>query len=349
MAMSGGLDSSVAAILLQEQGYEVIGVTMKLWQPSCLSEASCSTADAINDARMLAQKLGIEHHVIDYTREFQQIVIHNFIQEYLHAHTPNPCILCNIHLKWAALLHQAELLHCDMMATGHYAMIKQENGRYYVSKAKDDTKDQSYVLWGLSQENLAKTTFPLSGYTKQEIRQMAHDMGHETIANEKESYDICFIPDNDYRSFLQAHVDNIDQICPPGNILDTTGKIVGRHKGFPFYTIGQRKGLKLAFGEPRYVCKIDAQANEITLGKKEDLLQKEVTVSQLNFGKYSHIPPHYSGWVKIRYRDRGQQAYVEQQNDKLHLIFPDYASAVTPGQSAVIYEGNDVVAGGIIE
>lgn len=350
MAMSGGLDSSVSAILLKEQGYEVIGITMKLWNypQYCKTATACCDINAINDARQLAVKLNIPHYVIDYTTEFKNIVIQNFIDEYLHARTPNPCVMCNIHLKWNALMLKAKELNCDGIATGHYAIINQDNGRFYISKAKDPNKDQSYVLWGLSQDNLSKTIFPLGNYSKSEIRDIAKDMGFHKIANKRESYDICFIPDNDYRTFLIENVENIHQKCPTGNFLDTQGNIVGQHKGFPFYTIGQRKGLQLAFGTPRYVCSIDANKNTITLGEKQDLLQDKFIIKQVNFGKYASIPENFSGETKIRYRDAGQIAHIEQQKNHLEVHFNTPVAAITPGQSAVIYENNDIVAGGII-
>jgi len=350
MAMSGGLDSSVAAILLQQQGYEVIGVTMKLWvSENPLLESSCCDTDAIIDAHILAGRLDIPHYVLDFTKEFKNIVIQNFIDEYLHARTPNPCILCNINFKWKALIQKAEELHCDYIATGHYAVIKEQNGRYFVSKGKDPKKDQSYVLWGLPQEHLAKTIFPLGNFTKEEVRQKALEMGFERIANKRESYDICFIPDNDYRSFLQNHVPDLKESCPPGNFIDTSGKAVGGHQGFPFYTIGQRKGLVVAFGTPKYVCKINSSTNEITLGDKQDLLSDTLIIRNYNLSKYAPLPDGFSGEVKIRYKDKGQLATIEQHDDRIFIKFQTPVSAITPGQSAVIYENDDVVAGGIID
>ena len=350
MAMSGGLDSSVAAILLQRQGYEVIGVTMKLWVfENPLMESSCCDTDAITDAHILAGRLDIPHYVLDFTEDFKDIVVQDFVDEYLRARTPNPCILCNINLKWKALIKKAEELHCDYIATGHYALIGQKNGRYFISKGDDPKKDQSYVLWGLPQEHLAKTLFPLGTYTKDVVRKMALDMGFERIANKRESYDICFIPDGDYRSFLQSQVTELEQQCPAGNFIDTSGKIVGTHKGFPFYTIGQRKGLVVAFGTPKYVCKIDASNNEITLGDKEDLLSDTLIIRNYNLSKYDRIPDNFVGEVKIRYKDKGQLAAIGQHDDYILIKFQTPVSAITPGQSAVIYENDDVIAGGIID
>ena len=352
MAMSGGLDSSVSAILLKEQGYDVVGVTMKLWNypPSCtLHSSACCDVEAINDARQLAVSLDIPHFVLDFTKEFKDIVIDNFISEYLQARTPNPCILCNIHLKWKTLIEKAKQLDCSAIATGHYARIKYENGRYFVSKAKDATKDQSYVLWGLSQDNLAKTIFPLGDYTKAAIRAIAQAKGFVKLAQKRESYDICFIPNNQYRDFLKEHVSNIEQRIPCGNFLDTTGNVVGKHKGIAYYTIGQRKGLEVAFGVPKYVCRINPKDNTITLGDKADLMSAKMQVRSCVFSKYEQIPARFEAETKIRYRDHGHKSLINQEGDVLNVTFIEPASAITPGQSAVIYEGDDVVAGGFID
>jgi tRNA-specific 2-thiouridylase len=351
LAMSGGLDSSVSAILLQEQGYEVVGITLKLWNYEdvcCTAQSVCGNDDAIADAKALSQRLGIPHYVLDYTKEFREVVIQNFIDEYLDGRTPNPCILCNIFLKWNSLIVKANELNCDWIATGHYAIVNQNKGRYFVSKAKDETKDQSYVLWGLSQEHLSRTLFPLGSYAKEEIRTMAKEMGFTHLASKRESYDICFIPDNDYRNFLQRYVPDLEQRCPQGNFIDVNGKAVGRHQGYPFYTIGQRKGLVVAFGVPKYVCKINPHTHEITLGDKADLLSDKLTVTHYNLSKYERLPKNFTAVTKIRYRDAGQLSQVVQGKNALTVTFQTSVSAITPGQSAVIYEGDDVVAGGII-
>ena len=349
MAMSGGLDSSVSAVLLQEQGYEVVGITLKLWENPCQTALNaCGDSEAVNDAKDLAARLGIPHHVLDCTKEFNAIVIQNFIDEYLDGKTPNPCILCNIFLKWNGLIEKANQLNCDWLATGHYAVVNEQNQRYFVSKAKDAKKDQSYVLWGLQQHHLARTLFPLGNYTKDEIRAMAQEMGFTHLANKRESFDICFIPDNDYRSFLQRYVPDLERLCPQGNFIDINGKIIGKHRGYPFYTIGQRKGLVVAFGVPKYVCKINPQTHEITLGDKENLLSDRLTVTHYNLSKYDRLPKNFIGETKIRYRDAGQLSHVVQKKDFLSVTFQNPVSAVTSGQSAVIYEGGDVVGGGVI-
>ncbi len=345
--MSGGVDSSVSAILLQKMGYEIIGITMKFWKDK--NQSSCCDTDAINDARELCVKLDIPHYVLDFTERFKDIVVQNFLNEYLYGRTPNPCVLCNIHLKWNALIEKATELNCDYIATGHYANINEQDNRYFISKSKDLQKDQSYVLWGLPQEYLAKTLFPLGNYTKKEVREIAQQMGFSRIANKRESYDICFIPDNDYRGFLQRQIPQLEQQCPPGNFIDKSGKILGMHKGYPFYTIGQRKGLVIALGTPKYVYSINAQTNEISLGNKEDLLSDHLIIRQYNAMKYPKIPSGFIGETKIRYKDKGQLARIFQHDDYIEIQFQEPVSAITPGQSAVIYENNDVVAGGIIE
>ena len=344
--MSGGLDSSVSAMLLQKKGYEVIGITLKFWTDDNYS--ACGSTDAVNDAQYLAKKIGIVHHVFDCTEKFKNIVVQNFINEYMCAKTPNPCVLCNVQLKWHSLIEKAQEFGCDYIATGHYATVNQQDNRYFISKSKDAEKDQSYVLWGLPQEYLAKTIFPLGNYTKNEIREMALQAGFDKIACKRESYDVCFIPDNDYRSFLYRHIPNLNERCPAGNFIDKSGKIVGTHKGYPFYTIGQRKGLVVAFGTPKYVCNINAQTNEISLGDKEDLLSNSLIIKQYNLMKYAKIPSDFAGETKIRYRNKGQTASVFQHDDYMKIQFQEPVSAITPGQSAVIYEGDDVVAGGVI-
>ncbi len=355
VAMSGGIDSSVAAILLHRQGYEPVGITMKTWDYALgggnPKETGCCNLDTINDARAVAVKLGFPHYTIDLKEEFNCHIISNFISEYMSGHTPNPCVLCNSFIKWKALLKKADALGCNYIATGHYARINCENGRYYLKCGKDDTKDQTYVLWQLSQQDLARTLFPLGEFTKSEVRQMAIDWHFNKLAKKKESYEICFIPDNDYRSFLRLQVPDLEKKVGEGFFVDTSGKVLGRHKGYPFYTIGQRKGLEVAAGYPLYVKDIDVEANRITLGRKEDLLEKKMLVTHLNLMKYTVIPERgLKALVKIRYKDKGTPAWLlPKKDDTLTVLFDKEVSAITPGQSAVFYEGCDVIGGGIIK
>lgn len=353
LAMSGGIDSSIAALLLHEQGYEVVGITMKTWDYASSGgsskETGCCSLDSINDARLLAVNLGFPHFILDIRNEFDDHVIDNFVEEYLAGRTPNPCVLCNTHIKWSALLKRADMLDCEFIATGHYARIRQENDRYVISKGLDQTKDQSYVLWGLTQESLKRTIFPLQNYLKSEIKQMAIDNGYADLATKSESYEICFVPDNDYRGFLKRKVEGLDQRVDGGDFVDRTGRILGKHKGFPFYTIGQRKGLEIAVGEPLHVLEIVPETNTVVLGTKEDLEQQQMTVGKVNLIKYAKLPDNYELLTKIRYKDPGVMATISNVNDKFNVLFHSPVSAIAPGQSAVFYEGDDLVGGGIIE
>lgn len=353
VAMSGGLDSTVAAVMLSEQGYEVIGVTMKTWDyqnsGGSKKETGCCSLDSINDARTIAVKHNIHHMILDIRDEFGDFVIDNFIEEYLAGRTPNPCVLCNTHIKWEALLKRANMLDCEFIATGHYAQIRSENNRYVVSKGLDDNKDQSYVLWGLTQQSLAKTRFPLGGFKKTDIRQMAVDMGYEELANKSESYEICFVPDNDYRGFLKRKVDGLEQRVEGGNFVTADGKILGTHRGYPFYTVGQRKGLEIALGEPMFVLEIKPDSNTVVLGKENELNQKGMWVRSVNMGKFEKLIEPMESLTKIRYKDAGSIATIEQLDDKMKVIFNNHVKAIAPGQSAVFYDGNDVIGGGWIQ
>ena len=353
MAMSGGIDSTVAAILLLKQEYELIGITFRTFDSistACMEkEKGCCNVNSLFEAKHVAESLGFEHQLLDLRNEFRDTVINNFINEYLKGRTPNPCVLCNSYIKWGYLFEQADILGCDYIATGHYARIGCDNHRYFLQKGIDATKDQSYFLWTLTQENLARTLFPLGSLTKNEVRLIAHKEGFEKISQKKESQEICFIPDNDYRHFLETHVENYKDTYKEGHFINTEGTSIGKHKGFPNYTIGQRKGLQVAFGTPKYVCAIDPIQNTVMLGDKEDLLATEMTVKNIHFQKYNPIPPDFEATVKIRYRDTGHLARIQQENDTLKVSFLNPVSAITPGQSAVIYEGDDLVAGGVIE
>jgi tRNA-specific 2-thiouridylase len=353
VAMSGGLDSTVAAVMLREEGYEVIGVTMKTWDyqnsGGSKKETGCCSLDSINDARTIAVKHGIHHMILDIRDEFGDFVIDNFVEEYLAGRTPNPCVLCNTHIKWEALLKRANMLDCEFIATGHYAQVRNENNRFVISKGLDDNKDQSYVLWGLTQQSLAKTQFPLGGFKKTDIRQMAIDMGYEELANKSESYEICFVPDNDYRGFLKRKVEGLEAKVEGGNFTNSEGKVIGKHRGYPFYTIGQRKRLEIAFGEPMFVLAIYPETNTVVLGREIELQQKGMWVRNLNMGKYEAINEPMEALTKIRYKDSGSMANIVQEGDKMKVIFNNYVKAIAPGQSAVFYDGNDVIGGGWIE
>ena len=353
VAMSGGVDSSVAAVMLHEQGYEVIGLTMKTWDyassGSTSKETGCCSLDSINDARALAVGYGFPHYILDIRNEFGDFVIDNFVDEYLAGRTPNPCVLCNTHIKWDALLKRANKLDCEFIATGHYANIrKHDNDRYVISKGKDENKDQSYVLWGVSQENLARTKFPLGSFAKAEIRQMALDMGQEELAKKSESYEICFVPDNDYRAFLRNRVEDLDEKIGPGNFVLTNGTVVGQHKGYPYYTIGQRKGLGVAFGHPMFVTEIMPTINTVVLGTADELERSTALVRGLNLIKYESITEPMEAITKIRYKDAGTMSSIVQQGEHMKVDFHHNVSGIAPGQSAVFYEGNDLLGGGFL-
>lgn len=353
VAMSGGIDSSVAAMLLHDEGYEVVGMTMKTWDYATSGGSKkttgCCSLDDINDARNLAVSKGFPHMILDIREEFGDFIIDNFVEEYLAGRTPNPCIMCNTHIKWDALLRRADQLDCEFIATGHYANSREENGRYIVSKGLDENKDQSYVLWGLKQEALARTKFPLGGFTKPEIRQMALDQGFEELAKKNESYEICFVPDNDYRGFLNRKVDGLEQQMLGGKFVDSAGNVLGDHRGYPYYTIGQRKGLGMAFGEPMFVTKIDPITNTVTLGRENELNETSMFVRNVNMQKLERIEDGMEALTKIRYKDSGAMAKVYNQEDgRLKVDFTHAVSAIAPGQSAVFYDGNDVIGGGFI-
>ena len=352
VAMSGGVDSSVAAVMLHEQGYEVIGITMKTWDyassGSSSKETGCCSLDSINDARALAVSYGFPHYILDIREEFGNFVIDNFVEEYLAGRTPNPCVLCNTHIKWEALIKRANHLDCEFIATGHYANIREENNRKIISKGKDESKDQSYVLWGVSQANLSRTMLPLGKFHKSEIKQMAIDMGQVALAAKSESYEICFVPDNDYRAFLNNKVPGLAQQVAGGNFVLQDGTVLGQHKGYPFYTVGQRKGLEIALGEPMFVLDIQPDKNEVVLGKIGELEKQEAIVRGFNLVKYENILTPIDSLTKIRYKDKGTLSSIVQEADYMKVDFYSPVSGLAPGQSAVFYEGNDLIGGGII-
>ncbi len=355
--MSGGIDSTVTALMLHEQGYEVIGITMKTWDYASSGtgqkgkkETGCCNVDSFNDARLAAVEHGFPHYILDIRDEFGDFVIENFVEEYLAGRTPNPCVMCNTHIKWRALLKRADALDCAFIATGHYGQIHQHtNERFYVRRGVDETKDQSYVLWGLQQDLLSRTLLPLGTYRKTEIRQMAHDFGYPELAKKAESYEICFVPDNDYRGFLKRRVDGLEEKVAGGWFVDKAGNKLGQHKGYPFYTIGQRKGLEIALGKPVYVTHIEPETNTVILGDEADLDRSEAFVSRINWLKYDGISDGMESTTKIRYRDKGALSNLYNQDNGVQVRFYENVKGIAPGQSAVFYEGDDVIGGGIIQ
>jgi len=353
VAMSGGVDSSLALYLLRKQGYRVAGATMKLWDydevgGAPIQEGSCCDISRMHDARAVCESLGVPHYVLDFTEEFKKTVIENFVSEYSAGRTPNPCIVCNTMIKWERFLKRAEEIGCGAVATGHYAKIgcDAETGRYWLRRGTDETRDQSYALWGLKQESLARTCLPLGDLTKKQTRQMAAEAGLKT-ADIPESREICFIPDDDYERFLREW--SVDDI-PGGDIVNRSGEAVGRHKGIPFYTVGQRRGLGIAHSRPLYVIEIDPKKNRLVVGEKEEVFKRELTASRVNWVSVASRQKPFKALVQIRYQHRAQEAeIIPVSDDRLRVVFELPQPAITPGQSAVIYDDDLLLAGGIID
>jgi len=348
VAMSGGVDSSVAAALVKEQGYEVYGVTMRLsdWESrEGRTFGGCCGSKDFYDARSVAQTLGIPHYSFDYVEKFRGSVIGYFKESYLKGETPNPCIACNQHVKFDALLEKAMALGADSLATGHYARIAHSGGDYQLKKAVDPSKDQSYVLYGLGQKELSRLLFPLGDLAKTEVREIARRYNLRT-ADKPDSYEICFVPNEDYRQFISEEVPA--QQRPPGPIRHRDGRLLGQHKGLPFYTIGQREGLGVAVGHPLYVAAIDTGANTLVVGEKEDVLSRSLTVRQVSWvrGEMPDFPRAAS--VKIRSKHPGAPATLEPSAEGVFVHFREAQSAATPGQAAVFYDGDVVLGGGVI-
>ena len=352
VAMSGGIDSTVSAMMLHEEGYEVVGITMKTWDYAnsggTKKETGCCSLDSINDARQVAVDMNFAHFIVDIREEFGDYVIDNFVDEYMAGRTPNPCVLCNTHIKWSALLKRADALDCEFIATGHYALINEKDGRKFITRSADMQKDQSYVLWGLSQECLNRSRFPLGHFTKPEVRKMALDFGYESLSKKAESYEICFVPDNDYRGFLKRRVAGLEEQLAGGHFVNTKGDVLGKHQGYPFYTIGQRKGLGLAFGQPMFVTEIHPDTNTVVLGPEDELVRNGMMVGKLNLMKYDALPEGMEAVTKIRYRDAGAMSSIFNRDNQVYVEFHANVKGVAPGQSAVFYEGDDVIGGGII-
>ena len=361
VAMSGGVDSSVAAGILLKKGYEVIGITMCFgFKEAGKKKPSCCGIEGIEDARRVAHKLGLKHYVLNFDQVLEEKVIKNFVSEYLCGRTPNPCIRCNEYLKFERLLNKAKSLGAKYLATGHYARIvtrspghKVTSKIFLLKKAKDMYKDQSYFLYRLKQEQLKQILFPLGDYTKTQVRKIAADFGLP-VKDKPGSQEICFIPDDDYRAFLKHGLTRIFKTrintdIRPGLILDTSGKVVGEHKGIPFYTIGQREGLGIAMGYPVYITKIDARKNTIVIGRKEEVESIGLIAGDLSFTGEA-VKREVALRVKIRYNHPEVSSKITPlDGGKVKVIFSKPQFAVTPGQSAVFYRGNTVVGGGIID
>lgn len=344
VGMSGGVDSSVAAYLLKEKGYEVIGVTMKTWQEK---ETDGSELTMVKDAKAVAERLGIEYHVVDFREDFKKYVIDYFIEEYLQGRTPNPCVVCNRHVKWEALLNHSKEFGAEYVATGHYARIeKLENGRYAIRNSITAAKDQTYALYNLTQEQLAHTMMPVGVYTKEEVRAIAEKIGLN-VAQKKDSMEICFIPDDDYAAFIEQH--SVKSVPPEGNFVSVTGEILGRHKGITHYTIGQRKGLGIALGQPAFVTAIRPETNEVVLGSNEDVFTTKLYANRLNA---MAVPEFMDGMelkAKIRYSHAGSICRIHRTaEDEICCEFMEPVRAVTPGQAVVFYLGEHVAGGGRI-
>lgn len=354
MAMSGGIDSTVAAMLLLEQGYELVGVTFRTFdsiKESCLArEKGCCSVESIMEAKHMAETLGFEHHILDFRDTFREHVIANFISEYSHGRTPNPCVLCNSHIKWGELVKAADEYGCDLIATGHYAQIAEQRGHWYLRNAVDTHKDQTYFLWMLTEENLRRTVFPLGGLTKPEVRQIAFDHGFEKLSKKTESQEICFVPNNDYRQFLSEQGVQV----PAGKFVNAEGQVLGEHTGFCNYTIGQRKGLGIALGTPQFVTKIDAARNEVTLGSRDDLYAAEVHASEARIRDVEWLRESPTVSARIRYKSPAVPARLDlsdytSEHPTLRLHFEQPVWGITPGQSLVIYKDDLVIGGGLIE
>jgi len=356
VAVSGGVDSSTALLLLKEQGYEVAAAHMKLWDYADVggdsySDGRCCSLESINDLRIICNRLQIPFYVLDFSRQFRETVIGNFVSEYRAGHTPNPCILCNTHLKWSDFLQKGREIGCDYIATGHYAITAYDHAgsRYILRKGVDATRDQSYALWGLNQEALSRTLLPLGGYHKTEIREIARRLGLKN-AEKPESREICFIADDDYHRFLREWEEKEGRSFQPGDIVEKNGRVLGRHEGIAFYTIGQRKGLGITHPTPLYVLDIDVEANTIIVGEDEELLSDKMTVSRINWVSIDNPVASFQAKVKIRYLHNAASATVSLREGNIaEVSFERPQRAITPGQSAVFYEGDMVLGGGIIE
>lgn len=351
VGMSGGVDSSVAAYLLKKQGYDVIGATMQTWQEETdILEKEENSRDTLeeNDAENVAKMLDIPYYVIDFKEKFKKNVMDYFVQEYLEGRTPNPCIACNRHVKWEALLQCADKIGAHYIATGHYARITRlENGRYVIQNSVTAQKDQTYALYNLKQNQLARTLMPVGAYTKQQIRQMAEEIGLN-VAKKPDSMEICFIPDHDYAGYIARACG--EDIVREGNYVDKNGTVLGRHKGIIHYTIGQRKGLNLSMGRPVFVTEIRPETNEVVIGDEEECFCRTLYAVHINYAAAEELPDSFQATGKIRYAHKGAPCRVEKAGeDCVKVTFEEPQRAVTPGQAVVFYDGDIVLGGGMIE
>ena len=351
VGMSGGVDSSVAAYLLKKQGYDVIGVTMQIWQAEdtdAVSRANgCCGISAVDDARRVAERLDIPYYVMNFRKEFQKNVIDYFTQEYLHGRTPNPCIACNRYVKWESLLERSLDIGADYIATGHYARIEQlANGRYAVRASVTAAKDQTYALYNLTQKQLQHTLMPIGEYEKSTVREIAQEAGLP-VAHKPDSQEICFINDNDYAGFIDRETNG--NVPGAGNFVTKDGIILGRHEGITHYTVGQRKGLGLAMGHPVFVTQIRPETNEVVIGENSDVFGTELDCDHLNFMGVPDISEPVQVLAKIRYSHKGAPALIEKTGpDSIHVKFTEPVRAITPGQAVVFYIGEDILGGGTI-
>ena len=349
--MSGGVDSSVAAFLLKEQGYDVIGITMQIWQEEerdvVQSNGGCCGLSAVEDAARVAEQLGIPHYVMNFRREFKQHVIDYFVEEYLNGHTPNPCIACNRYVKWEALLRRSLEIGADYIATGHYARISTlPNGRLAIKNSVTAAKDQTYALYNLTQEQLARTLMPVGEYTKEQIRGIALEQ-ELSVAGKPDSQEICFVPDDDYAGFIDREAG--ERVPGPGDFVDTEGRVLGRHKGITHYTVGQRRGLELPMGERVFVTGIRPDTNQVVIGKNQDVFTSEIICDRVNYMAVEDLTEPLHVKAKIRYNHGGEDCVIEKLPDeKVCCHFERPVRAATPGQAVVFYRDEYVLGGGTI-
>lgn len=371
VGMSGGVDSSVAAYLLKKQGYDVIGVTMQIWQDEdvCSMEENggCCGLSAVEDARRVASVLDIPYYVMNFKKDFKDNVIDYFVSEYLDARTPNPCIACNRYVKWEALLKRSLDIGASYIATGHYArVIKLENGRYTIRKSVTQAKDQTYALYNLTQFQLSHTLMPVGEYQKDDIRKLAMEASLP-VANKPDSQEICFVPDNDYAGFIQRYLEEKKQLKDndgntvdnfaqkeftgmlPGNFVNTSGDVIGKHNGLVHYTVGQRKGLNLAMGHPVFVLELKPETNEVVIGNAEEVFSDRLYANRLNFMAIEDLDGEMMVEAKIRYSHKGAKCTIKKTGDEEVLcVFEEPQRAITPGQAVVFYQDDYVIGGGTI-